>query len=252
MSDATERRDDGLPLDVHIQTARYAMFRLLRADAPHERLREQWSKLETLLDTPVSRDGAEEAGENLYMPTYGKLPWDQLGRDVMEAITSQRIPFKFTAEGYPGHEMAGINFNSLARIVDKYRLATPLKPAPGALREALHAMTLYARAVVKVVMDRSPDGKVPKHLDALLSDATEKSKAALSPAPVPPADGVREQLRAAQHCVARETTRVIRLEQVIRDSIESLERNSTSAPVVECLKAALASPDQQSNEGTIP
>jgi hypothetical protein len=35
-------------------------------------------------------------------------------------------------------------------------------------------------------------------------------------------------------------TYVIRLEQTIRDSIEALERNSTSAPVVECLKAALS------------
>lgn len=35
-----------------------------------------------------------------------------------------------------------------------------------------------------------------------------------------------------------------RLIAVIKDSIESLERNSTSAPVVECLKAAL----QQSTE----
>jgi hypothetical protein len=36
------------------------------------------------------------------------------------------------------------------------------------------------------------------------------------------------------------------MEQTIRDSIEALERNSTSAPVVECLKAALssASPEQ--------
>lgn len=58
-----------------------------------------------------------------------------------------------------------------------------------------------------------------------------------------PADaGMREALKAAQECIARETTRCIRLEQTIRDTIQSLERGSTSAPVVECLKAALTAP----------
>jgi hypothetical protein len=52
----------------------------------------------------------------------------------------------------------------------------------------------------------------------------------------------REALTNAQHVTARETERCIRLEMVVRDSIEALERNSTSAPVVECLKAALAHP----------
>lgn len=38
----------------------------------------------------------------------------------------------------------------------------------------------------------------------------------------------------------RAATIVVRLRNVIHDTIEALERNSTSAPVVECLKAALA------------
>jgi len=42
------------------------------------------------------------------------------------------------------------------------------------------------------------------------------------------------------HPAPAEPTREALLDRVIRDSIEALERNSTSAPVVECLKAALA------------
>lgn len=46
-----------------------------------------------------------------------------------------------------------------------------------------------------------------------------RAKAAIS-ALMPLPDGTAEQLRAAQHCIARETTRTIHLEQTIRDSIE--------------------------------
>ena len=45
------------------------------------------------------------------LPTYGQIPWGQLGRDVMDAMMAY----------YPGHQTVTINFNSLARIVDKYR-----------------------------------------------------------------------------------------------------------------------------------
>lgn len=67
-------------------------------------------------------------GRTDYMPTYGKLPWDQLGRDVKEATTGHRDPFEFRPDGYPGHDMTGINFNSLSRIVDKYRLSAATLP----------------------------------------------------------------------------------------------------------------------------
>jgi hypothetical protein len=54
-NDQTARQEgDALPLDVQIQTQRYAIFRLLRANASHDRLRAEWSKLETLMDTPAS------------------------------------------------------------------------------------------------------------------------------------------------------------------------------------------------------
>jgi hypothetical protein len=52
-------------------------------------------------------------------------------------------------------------------------------------------------------------------------------------------DGYRNAwLQMIAHCNEVKADR-FRLEQTIRDSIEALERNSTSAPVVECLKAAL-------------
>ena len=60
------------------------------------------------------------------IPTYGQIPWRQLGRDVNDAIYARRNDFKFGAASYPGHEMVpSINFNSLARIVDKYRRPQP-------------------------------------------------------------------------------------------------------------------------------
>lgn len=59
---------------------------------------------------------------------------------------------------------------------------------------------------------------------------------------------MRDQLdHEAVCCMARDRILHLaqeneRLRQTIRDSVESLERNSTSAPVVECLKAALEPP----------
>jgi hypothetical protein len=48
-----------------------------------------------------------------------------------------------------------------------------------------------------------------------------------------------------QHRLNEANARIKELEGAIRDTIESLERNSTSAPVVECLKAALCGHQQQ-------
>ncbi|EKS37798.1 hypothetical protein [Afipia clevelandensis] len=56
------------------------------------------------------------------LPTYGQIPWDQLGRDVVGAQFAHRRDYDFDSSFYPGHQMVPqINFNSLARIVDKYR-----------------------------------------------------------------------------------------------------------------------------------
>lgn len=65
------------------------------------------------------------------IPTYGNIPWDQLGRDVVEAQIGTRRDFEFDPKFYPGHQSPGINFNSLARIVDKYRLSSPVPSAEG-------------------------------------------------------------------------------------------------------------------------
>jgi hypothetical protein len=67
--------------------------------------------------------------------------------------------------------------------------------------------------------------------------------AQLDAAKAPQREPAREPLSMLEPPVQATSTHetyVIRLEQTIRDSIEALERNSTSAPVVECLKAALS------------
>ncbi len=43
----------------------------------------------------------------------------------MEATMGQRIAYPFEADYYEGHQMPAINFNSLSRIVDKYRTKGP-------------------------------------------------------------------------------------------------------------------------------
>lgn len=64
------------------------------------------------------------------LPSYGKLSFHQLGQDVVEAMTGVRQPFDF-GPNYPGHAMCLINFNSLARIVDKYRVPVASAPVSG-------------------------------------------------------------------------------------------------------------------------
>ena len=88
------------------------------------------------------------------LPTYGNIPWDQLGRDVVQAQTDRRHDFAFDPDCYPGHQMVGINFNSLARIVDKYRLAGSVAQQPvkssgvQTAREALQALLDDRRIVL--------------------------------------------------------------------------------------------------------
>lgn len=55
------------------------------------------------------------------LPTYGQIPWRQLGRDVVDAQIARRRDYEFDPSFYPGHQTVTLNFNSLARIVDKYR-----------------------------------------------------------------------------------------------------------------------------------
>lgn len=77
---------------------------------------------------PLSRSSAETAREILKrnddrpLPSYGQIPWKQLGRDVVDVQYAKREDYKFDPTYYEGHQMVPqINFNSLARIVDKYR-----------------------------------------------------------------------------------------------------------------------------------
>ncbi|MDR6600988.1 hypothetical protein J2732_001971 [Achromobacter deleyi] len=77
----------------------------------------------------MNQSHAPQAAEQA-LPSYGKLPFHQLGQDVTEATTGVRQPFDF-GPNYPGHAMCLINFNSLARIVDKYRLPEASAPVAG-------------------------------------------------------------------------------------------------------------------------
>jgi hypothetical protein len=80
-------------------------------------------------------DTAQAAEQPL--PSYGKLPFHQLGQDVVEAMMGVRQPFDF-GPSYPGHAMCLINFNSLARIVDKYRVPVASAPVAGEANTALN------------------------------------------------------------------------------------------------------------------
>lgn len=77
----------------------------------------------------TDQNNAAQAAEQP-LPSYGKLPFHQLGQDVVEAMMGVRQPFDF-GPNYPGHAMCLINFNSLARIVDKYRLPVASAPVAG-------------------------------------------------------------------------------------------------------------------------
>ncbi len=72
-----------------------------------------------LLSVLATEPAAPEGQQPVALPPYGKMPFDELGRDVSEACIGVRCDFDF-GETYPGHVMTGINFNSLNRIVSKY------------------------------------------------------------------------------------------------------------------------------------
>jgi hypothetical protein len=60
------------------------------------------------------------------MPKYGRMSFEELGRDVLEANMGRRLDFDF--HGYnPGHApLPSMNFNSLNRIVSKYAASSSL------------------------------------------------------------------------------------------------------------------------------
>lgn len=106
------------------------------------------------------------------LPSYGKLPFDQLGRDVTEATMGVRQPFDF-GPNYPGHAMCLINFNSLARIVDKYRLPVASAPVAG---EAVY--TLRVKGAIQAWTPTAaafsiPDGEHQLFLSPAAPQASE-------------------------------------------------------------------------------
>jgi hypothetical protein len=107
-------------------------------------------KLCTSLDTSVpTKPGSDDRP----IPSYGQIPWKQLGRDVMDAMYAKRTDYEFDPSYYPGHQMLPtLNFNSLARIVDKYRYygnAAPMLPCPVCGGEAIHAIDTLKRVIIK-------------------------------------------------------------------------------------------------------
>lgn len=125
-----DRQDgDGLPLEVRIQTTRYALFRLFRANAPYSRLREEWSKLETLLDTEPSRDAAEGA-----VPIGEDTPYWRALRAALSLSVEDQYKVATDLAANCGYELTG----------DAYT-ATP-KPAPDAMPiDCAECMLLQAR-----------------------------------------------------------------------------------------------------------
>ena len=129
------------------------------------------------------------------LPTYGQIPWAQLGRDVNDATFGRRANFEFSDKVYPGHQMVlGINFTSLARIVDKYRYyglpceanPTVAPPADAGMREAF-VRVLASLAAAISILERTPKAKKAvasdKMFDTMLDDyrkALEAGRAALT------------------------------------------------------------------------
>lgn len=91
------------------------------------------------------------------LPSYGQIPWKQLGRDVVDVIYAKRRDYEFDPTYYEGHQMVPqINFNSLARIVDKYRYygqppaaLTPAGSDKPAWRDAMQSVVWWLEGCLK-------------------------------------------------------------------------------------------------------
>lgn len=156
----------------------------------------------------------------------------------VDDLLSACDPSNWDAERHQGNYFAGLKdaYDNIHGIANEYQTAmywwtksAPPKPVPDAMRNCPRCGSSAPRMHPAVQHEGEVElcthefhlcptnQNTPKYIAAV------EAKRALSE-PVPPADGVR----------------IARLEQTIQDSIEALERNSTSAPVVECLKAALS------------
>jgi hypothetical protein len=204
MTEPDRQDGDGLLLDVRIQTARYAFFRLLRANAPHTRLREEWSKLEILLDSPT-RDGAEGTGDVL---TYDekvemlRLADDIAGAEIADFDTAQsqvitralRVAGELTAPPKPAPERLPTN-DVRSPLVNAVPVGAP-QLAPDAVREALHDAeeTLIALQLISCEMNARDLATPEQRIEAMVDKAIHadfslrRVMAFLSSAPVPRAD----------------------------------------------------------------
>jgi len=130
---------------------------------------------------------AQEGGGHL--PTYGKLSWGELGRDVSEATCGTRSDYAFDPRYYPGHQCPKINFNSLSRIVDKYRLASPgSSPAPP---EPVNEQTVaeLIRTLEQIVEEKCDYMRINNLGDPETQHTVKQARAALSAARGAKADG---------------------------------------------------------------
>lgn len=122
---------------------------------------------ETMLSAAPSVTGEREP---VAMPAYGRMSFQELGRDCMEASMGARLDFDF--QGYsPGHApLPSMNFNSLNRIVSKYASPSHVKDGTEdyrrGQRDALSAvLSLNPEAAAEVAKwaEKEPDpvGRIP-------------------------------------------------------------------------------------------
>lgn len=158
--------------------------------------------------------------EAVALPKYGRLPFDELGRDVNEARMGRRVDFDF-GEIFPGHVMVdGFNFNSLNRVVSKY--ASPV-PSPvqmeAVARYGLKSSTISGVHTHWQWTITKPDGSDlctisatdadgPVDLDTLYANVDlvrDALNAYASPVPSSERDDIIEMCaKVAEHCVRQE------------------------------------------------
>ena len=166
---------------------------IMSGNRPEKVLAGLWPSLLGLEDygvqvfTAAPPPPAQEGGGHL--PTYGKLSWGELGRDVSEATCGTRSDYAFDPRYYPGHQCPKINFNSLSRIVDKYRLASPgSSPArPEPVNEQTVAELI--RTLEQIVEEKCDYMRINNLGDPETQHTVKQARAALSAARGAKADG---------------------------------------------------------------
>ena len=131
------------------------------------------------------------------LPTYGRISFEELGRDVNEANLGKRLDFDF-GDYFLGHApLPPLNFNSLNRIVSKYAS----RPAVVWDRDRIHSSIVCALHECEQIAEGADLDKMALHiLEALEADGIPPRVS-----PTPP-DGYRvvpveptEEMLAAGH-----------------------------------------------------